>query len=421
MKELQSQLGTALGNQSKYHHLRDIFCISNTMDYDEEFERLRLQISGTARQMHNWGELMPLKWILFEHLIEINKKERKDFITFSNMLDMAKHPDINMVDIDDVLVFLRFQHKVGNIIFFNDIPNFIILNPQWLIDAFRCLVSHDIDPKLQHRNDWIEFEQNGQISESLITELFKSKLGSRCLGQTENLLKVMEKFDILVRIDKTCLYIMPSMMPSISFDDVCKTIGIEQPQCKRTSWLCLKFEFLPPAFFNHFYVWFIRRYTPIKVSNGKQSLSSLFRGICIFDLDKSKCTKLLVTMSTDTIALQLLSFSDEEKDLYSICSNIRKDLIEQSETIKRRYDLTIFYELHFKCSNGRYYESTMSHADLKQCSQYYCEQHRTVHQSEDICSPWMRDVYEVSFGQKSWKVYISIHIQLISQLQIDTF
>lgn len=388
-----------MGNQSKYHHLRKIFCLSNKTDPDEEFEKLRLEISATAREMESWGACLPFKCILLEHLIEITKKDGKDFINLSDMVKLAKQTDVDILDIKDVKQFLRVQHEEGNVIFFEDVPDFIILNPKWLADAFRCLVSDRIDDKLQHRSDWTEFLRNGLISESLIVELFKSKCENKFMEQKENLLKVMEKFDILIKIGETRPYIVPSMMPSTSFDDVCKYIGIVQEKCKRTSWFCLKFSFLPPAFFNHVSALFIRKYEPSKVENTIQSLA-LFRGICVFDIDKSGCQKLLVTMSTDTIAIQLLTFSTREKkdEDEIICSNIRKDLTKYIQTIKQRYKLTICYDLHLKCSTGNYYENTMSYKELKSSAEYYCQQHKEVHQSKEIYLPWMMTANEVSFG-----------------------
>ncbi|XP_063409161.1 uncharacterized protein LOC134692632 [Mytilus trossulus] len=71
-KELDDQMNQVLGFQTKYHHLHNKFYLSNTNDSDEEFEKLRYAIYETARKMENWGKGFPLKWILLEHLIEIN-------------------------------------------------------------------------------------------------------------------------------------------------------------------------------------------------------------------------------------------------------------------------------------------------------------------------------------------------------------
>ncbi|CAG2243852.1 unnamed protein product [Mytilus edulis] len=63
-KKLDHQLDDVFGMQSKYHHLQHICYISNTNDPDEEFEKLRQEISAIAMKMKNWGECVPLKWIL---------------------------------------------------------------------------------------------------------------------------------------------------------------------------------------------------------------------------------------------------------------------------------------------------------------------------------------------------------------------
>ncbi|VDI70824.1 Hypothetical predicted protein [Mytilus galloprovincialis] len=102
-KELHDQIDKVLGYQSKYHHLHDEFYLSNKEDTDKEFEKLRFAIFETTGKMKNWGEAFPLKWILLEHLIEINKNHGKHFINFTEMIKLAKHPDINIIDEDELL------------------------------------------------------------------------------------------------------------------------------------------------------------------------------------------------------------------------------------------------------------------------------------------------------------------------------
>ncbi|XP_052097366.1 probable serine/threonine-protein kinase roco8 [Mytilus californianus] len=183
-KELNNQIDHVFGFQSKYHHLYNKFYLSNTKDSNEDFEKLQYAIYETARKMDNWGNAFPLKWILLEHLIEINKINGKNFINFPDMSNLAKHPDINILEKEELLLFLRFQHNVGNIIFFENIQDLIILRPQWLADAFRCLVSDKVDyRRLHHLKDWTLFTRQGKMSESLITELFNSKDGCQLSGQ----------------------------------------------------------------------------------------------------------------------------------------------------------------------------------------------------------------------------------------------
>ncbi|CAC5387990.1 unnamed protein product [Mytilus coruscus] len=387
-KEIKDQMDTVFGLKSKYHHLHNTFYLSNTKDIDEEFEKLQNAVYETARKMDNWGNAFPLKWILLEHLIEINKNDGKNFINFKDMSKLAKHRDINMLTEEDLLLFLRFQHNVGNIIFFENIQDLIILNPQWLADAFRCLVSDRVgNRRLYHLVDWTLFTRQGKISESLITELFEIKEGSQFSGQKNNLHKVMEKLDILVKIENSSYYIMPSQMPSSTFDVVSEKFGILTETCKRTSWLCFKFEFLPPSFFNHLSAWFIRNYNPSKLDSG----IALYRGICMFDIEGYGWKKILVTMSTDTIALQVVSFSEQQEGFGNTCSDIYSEVKQLIEDIKVRYKVRISFKLHFKCSDGYYYKDTFEYEELKSDKECYCFQHKKVHRSEQIYSPWMNN------------------------------
>ncbi|VDH95466.1 Hypothetical predicted protein [Mytilus galloprovincialis] len=393
-KELDEQMHQVLGRQTKYHHLHNKFYLSNTNDSDEEFEKLRYAIYEAARKMGNWGNAFPLKWILLEYLIEINKNDGKNFINFTDMSNLAKHPDINIIEKEDLLLFLRFQHNVGNIIFFENIPDLIILRPQWLADAFRCLVSDRVDNrKLHHRVDWILFTREGIISESLITELFKSKVGSHFSGQKNNLHKVMERLDILVKIKDSSNYIMPSMMPSAKFEDVCTNIGILAENCRRTSWLCFKFEFLPPSFFNHLSAWFITYYTPSQMDSASGQVA-LYRGICMFDIDQSGCEKILVAMSTNTIALQVVSFSEQRKEFGSKCSDIYSEVKKLFEEIKTRYKVKIFFELHFKCKDGNYYKDTFRYQQLTNEQECLCVEHKKAHRLDMMYLPWIKKEIE---------------------------
>ncbi|XP_063410636.1 uncharacterized protein LOC134693673 [Mytilus trossulus] len=182
---------------------------------------------------------------------------------------------------------------------------------------------------------------------------------------------------------------MPSQMPSSTFENISRDVGILTQNCKRTSWLCFKFIFLPPSFFNHLSAWFIKQYNPSKVASDSTSVA-LYRGICVFDIDRSGGTKILVTMSTDTIALQVLSFS--EKDGFgSTCSDIYSKVTQLIEDIQVRYSMKISFKVHFKCSDGYYFQDTFEFEKLTSEEECFCTQHKQMHRSEQIYSPWMNN------------------------------
>ncbi|XP_052082642.1 uncharacterized protein LOC127720206 isoform X2 [Mytilus californianus] len=400
MQERQIYLGDKLtqlfGTQEKYQHYRHKFYVSNTEDPDAIFEQLRDKISELAQKMQLWGESVPLKWILLERVINENKKRGVNFITHDDIIKIAKLPEIAIYDNKEVLTFLHFQNEVGKIVFFKDIPDLIILEPQWLANAFRCLVSDrfDIDKvqdvsvmdKAQISFDWVNLKTKGEISDLLINTLFKLKGGVSFLKQKKHLLEVMEKFDILLEIKGKHAYLMPSMFPSSSFETVCKSIGIVKDNCQRTSWFCMKFKFLPPSFFNHLSVWLMSKYSPTEVKS--TNAFALYRGFCGFDLNKSDCVKLLMTMSIDTIALQIVSFANHTKDLVEECTSVRRDLRKKIIDIKKRYRIAVTYEQQFKCSDCPCHADAKSFETLKEHNDFFCHHHRASHESATVCFPW---------------------------------
>lgn len=192
-------------------------------------------------------------------------------------------------------------------------------------------------------------------------------------------------------------------MPTSTFEEVCEKFGILTQKCQRTSWLCFKFEFLPPFFFNHLSAWFIRKYNPSKLDVD----IALYRGICMFDIEGSGCKKVLVTMSTDTIALQVVSFSKQE-GFGNTCSEIYCEVKQLIEDIKERYKVKISCKLHFKCSDGYYYKDTFDYEKLKRDKECFCFQHTKAHRSEQIYSSWMKN--EVSFQNDIFRNCSDYHL-----------
>lgn len=390
------------GEREKYEHYRHKFYVSNTKDPDARFELIREKISEVAQNMQLWGKSVPLKWIFFEHLIDVNRDNGKHFISFDDMIMLAKHPKIAISEIWEVSTFLHFQHEVGKIVFFKDIPDLIILQPQWLANAFRCLVSDrfNIDnvkgvtakEKHQISLDWTHLKKKGEISDLLINTLFKLKGGDSFLTQKNQLLKVMTKFDILLEIEGTTSYIMPSMFPQSSISTVLKNIGIHKDNCQRTSWFCMKFDFLPPSFFNHLLVWLMKNYCPSKMTSTEGF--ALYRGICAFDFKTSECEKLLITMSIDSIALQVVSFPQHEPHLQEVCTSVRTDIRRKIIDIKKRYGIKLSYKQMFKCSDSSSHSDAKSFEELKEKDKILCSNHK-AHTSATLCLPWVVERTEV--------------------------
>ncbi|VDI79971.1 Hypothetical predicted protein [Mytilus galloprovincialis] len=122
-------------------HLRSIHLISNTEDVEDAFEKLRNDIFATAKSTANWNREYPVKFIQMEKAINSELTIGKQIISFERLKELGEKIPLPITDNKELHLFLRYQHEIGNVIFFEDIPSYIILDPQWLANAFTCIVT----------------------------------------------------------------------------------------------------------------------------------------------------------------------------------------------------------------------------------------------------------------------------------------
>ncbi|CAG2246267.1 unnamed protein product [Mytilus edulis] len=181
--------------------------------------------------------------------------------------------------------FLKFEHNIGNIIFFEDVKSFIVLDPKWLMDIFRCFVSHQYDDDTIGMPEWSELEQTGKLADKLIEKLLEKVPDLSTPELKKFVLQIMEKFDIIVRpinYEAKNDFYMPCMIKAEPFHNIIG--GSESENERKTSWFCLKFNFLPPSYFNHILVSFVKRKELFVEKNRRLRI---YRNIGEFQLNKS--------------------------------------------------------------------------------------------------------------------------------------
>lgn len=141
------QLSRVLANEEKGKHLRYIHYLSNTESTEESFEELRNSISQIAKEKQYFVKHLPLRWIKLENALDVLRDFGINVITLEDVIQLANQNAIS--ERKEVMLFLNYQHNIGNIIFFEDTDQYIILNPKWLVKAFRCLISDKIDHTLK--------------------------------------------------------------------------------------------------------------------------------------------------------------------------------------------------------------------------------------------------------------------------------
>ncbi|CAG2209593.1 unnamed protein product [Mytilus edulis] len=329
--------------QQQKEHLRNIYFVSNIEDDDLVFDEIRKEISSHAMTMKDWGRDCPLKWLLFQQVIARLKDSQVSIATTTNLLTIAKHDSIGIHNDDEFKRCLQYFNDIGTVIYFDEenLKDHVILDSKWLIDAFRCLVSDKIEFSIEFSIDWQTLRETGELNSELICRLFRKEPKLKFLENEKHLLEVMKRFDIIVKLlDSNALY-MPCMMDSCSFNKVKKKLMNKNQIVNITSWLCLEFEFLPPAFFNHILAWYIKNYpvSAIFEKGTRTNRKALYRQIGVFDLDHSRCQQLVVCEGPNVIAIQVWDTLMAGQQFGNLAKNYLNSLIKLKKDTVYRYHI----------------------------------------------------------------------------------
>ncbi|XP_063405793.1 probable serine/threonine-protein kinase roco6 [Mytilus trossulus] len=221
--KFKENLNHVLKGQEKKRHLRNIYFISNTEDTDIVFEEIRKEISRQAMTMQDWGKDCPLKWLLFQRVLMKLKDNNVPISSTKSLLKIAKHKDIDISEDNEVKQCLQYCHDIGTVVYFDEdkLADHVILDPKWLINAFRCLVSDKIDNVIEISDDWETLTDTGQLTDSLISLLFEKEPELKFVENKAHLVEVMKRFDI---IDYRCL----EHKTNHSSDDLVKPWGLNE-------------------------------------------------------------------------------------------------------------------------------------------------------------------------------------------------
>ncbi|XP_071175749.1 uncharacterized protein [Mytilus edulis] len=365
-------------------HIRDEYTqfISNTKDNNDVFHEIRKSILKLARTIKTWNKDYPLKFIQLEKRLQEKKKE----------LPIISIQEIKHLSVDsskplseaELTLFLKYHHEIRSLVYFEDLPNHIILDTQWLSDAFKCIVTAEkFQLKIKtfkNKEKWDDLNQRGVLHSEVLGDIFKNEQ-SILSKHKDHILKVMEKFDIIIRpitseedatTEISCYYV-PCMVKEKPECDIYKMFKVTEDTCKKSTWLCLKFNFLPPHLINHLIASLCREYEVAKVAKTKQKKNeiALFRGTAIFDLQKTRLQKLLITKSPNLIQIQILEFMMSTIIKRGSYSHIT-DFVETEITniISKRYKMTnVTFERKWECG--------LVNLDSVKGSNVFIEEHNT--------------------------------------------
>ncbi|XP_078322841.1 uncharacterized protein LOC144622140 [Crassostrea virginica] len=224
-----------LPKELRIHLKKDLmFPVKKESNYN--MEELKKCIATTVKSQSHWGENVPISWTTLESFFIKLQKQKKIFL-FSDLLRAVQSAkDINIKNRDELITALTFFHETGVVLFRSETEN-IILDVQWFVDAFKCIILDEKHLDTSDENNCDLFEQltnHGLLSTELLDELWKKH---NIYEHKDSLIYHMKQLDMLAELPKGKWYV--PCMNKQKYDE--KYLD----NCNVSSRLCFLFKYLP--------------------------------------------------------------------------------------------------------------------------------------------------------------------------------
>ena len=348
--------------------------------------------------MRTWNKDYPIKFIQLEKCLREKKKELP-IISFNEIKQISTEIP-KPLNHEELMLYLKFHHELRALVYFEDLPDYIILDTQWLSDAFKCIITAEKFQSGARRHlltdEWNDLNIKG-ILHSVVLEhiletnkkIFKFEEKQNLFQHKDHILKVMEKFDIIIRptvsdrdaADTNPCYYIPCMVKDVPDCPIHEQFNVTEKNCTKSTWLCFKFKFLPGHLMNHLIASLSRKYeiAEVPVRGQTKRPIALFRGAVVFKFQKT--SKLLVTTYPNVIQIQVWDFGKHCNIERCLFKDIDDFVTREINTIicKRFKMTTVKFDKMLGCSLA---EPECVTGFYEQDADYFCEMCTETHINE---------------------------------------
>ena len=194
---------------------------------------LKKCLASTVKSQSHWGEHVPVSWTKLDSALR-KLQEGSNIYLFENLLTcVLDAPDLGIKDKKELINALEFFHQKGIILFRSENESAIILNVQWLVDAFKVIILDKKHLDEHHLDDFDELDSYGLLSSKLLIKLWEKNFHEH----KDILVDHMKQLNMLAQITTEKWYV-PCMNKQTYSSAILQN-------CKFSSSLCFLFKFLP--------------------------------------------------------------------------------------------------------------------------------------------------------------------------------
>ncbi|XP_052813150.1 uncharacterized protein LOC128240533 [Mya arenaria] len=396
-----------LENSPVAEHLQpEQFAVECSID-DKEIDRLKEAIVEVAKRQMHWNQEIPGKWLPLERALSKLGGEKR-IISLDEVNSLDGEMDVRIKDSEEIVLFLRFHHAVGSLIYFDDeeLAGYVVLDPQWIIDAFKSLITAQQFCKLrpQLRTLWKNLQEKACLHDKLIDEIWREDREGHFMEHRDILLSYMEKLDIIARPkvkledgqkQEIDFYFVPSLLRMKGQKDVS---DLDKGKIsERTPNLCFAFQegFIPPMVFQRMLGACLSRYTIFR----KVDEDQIFCDLGVFYLDSQHC--FIFWLEDDVMKVRVVNLV-ENKVKSSLCDKLRRFLTNQLDRELCRYQNNTSFSVCIECLMPKKGSGSLINCkELLRDEKLPCCAHSQPHivQSKIILQSWYPDYIEVPVGE----------------------
>ncbi|KAL3887957.1 hypothetical protein ACJMK2_000342 [Sinanodonta woodiana] len=392
-------------------HLMDDIAIDNTQP-DPMLEELKKRIFEVSSQQPHWGEERPARWLPLEQAIMTLKTSGTKIVSLSLIEEINMSGSVKIEDRDELELFLKFHHAMGTILYFSveDLREKIVLDPQWMIDALKSLITAEtfIKKNPAITSKLYEFIKTGKLTHELIDVVWSKENNPEFHDNKDHILRLMEQLNIIAipriyseegaETKEEHYFLAPCMLQQETPEEIISPKP--NTQMESSPALCYVFtgNFLPSAIFHRLVAACIAHWPVAKKKKEHIEENLIFCGCCIFQLDKQH--KLTLHFREHVIFLRVTRMGIKDKTPSSkLCIEMREFITRNLLKIIGYLGQGLKFEYFIQCPeyNGVSINSLIPVSELKEESEVPCEfdDHHHVIESYAVLDFWFDDQQKI--------------------------
>ncbi|XP_045175217.2 uncharacterized protein LOC123536268 [Mercenaria mercenaria] len=389
------KLRRKLAKTETFEHLAEEIIIDNST-VDPNIDALKTTIWKLASKQSYWGEQKPANYIILEKTLMKLRNEGLKVLLKKDLREINKAMPVPIASDEGLDVFLNFQHETGYLLYFNDtlLKDYVLLEPQWLVDAFKCLITADTFCKKRVMyNKWLEFNEKAILTRELI-DMAWGEADDSFSKHKVVLLLFMEKLGLIAKpLDDTesCSfqtkeehYFAPCVLKQGPPLDIIETKNTSVSTS--TSRICFttSSRFIPSAVFNKLLAACLAKWQLVQ----QNEIPLIFCGCGVFKIDETHF--MYVHFFDNIIQMWITRFSQRNPYPESkICEEVKKFVTSYLRTNAR---MASKMDVFVKCPNEQPLsnKALFRSKELLEKPEVVCSFHGEPHSviSSDITRYW---------------------------------